>query len=75
MPLASINNPMKVKQIYEKIDLLFPDSNFYFYDANRADESAEQTEIRRFITYAYYSRRHHIIKGNLEPIHHFLEER
>jgi hypothetical protein len=32
-PLKSIKDPLKVKEIEAKINILFKESSFYFYDA------------------------------------------
>ena len=66
---------MKVNQIYKKIEVLFPETNFYFYDARQATETAEKREIRNFIMDCKNAQRYHISKGNLEPIHHYKAER
>ena len=46
-----MNNPMKEKQIRKKIEILFPDSNFYFYNDDKAAEQTENDEIELFLSY------------------------
>ena len=68
-------DPLKIKEIEAKIEVLFPISNFYFYDAKAKNSKLEEREIKRLIKDCMYAQKCYIEKGNLEPIHHQEGER
>jgi hypothetical protein len=45
-----MNDPLREKQIKEKIEILFSEENFYFYDANAEDIEEEENEVKRIIS-------------------------
>ena len=74
-PLQATKDPLFKKEIAEKIDALFQENNFYFYDANGEDKDLEESEIKRLISDCMSSNKCYIKEGNLEPIHHQEGER
>ena len=73
--MKSIKDPLKVKEIEAKINVLFPESSFYFYDATADNQYEEEREIKRLISDCMSSQACYIKQGNLEPIHHQEGER
>ena len=63
-------DPIKIKEIKEKIEIMLPEENFYFFNASMEDKDREESEIHRLIQDCIYSRRFYIKEGKLEPIHH-----
>ena len=45
-----MKDPLRAKQIEEKIEILFPEENFYFYDATAEDLEEEENEVKRIIS-------------------------
>ena len=77
-PLEKFPDPKRAVEIETKIDILFPDSNFYFYDASKRDQEKvrqEESEVCRLLNDSIASTRVFLKDGNLEPIHHRVEER
>ena len=63
-------DPVKMKEIADKIAYLFPDDNFYFYNMIGEKPEQEDEEIKKLIIKSMNSSKYYITKGNLEPIHH-----
>ena len=74
-PLKSTKDPLKVKEIEAKINVLFPEDSFYFYDATAENQIEEESEIKRLISDCMSAQKCYIKEGNLEPIHHQEGER
>ena len=62
-------------EIESKINLLFPDENFFFFNTLGEKPEEENKEIKRLINNSIKSNKYYISKGNLEPIHHQEKER
>ena len=80
--LNPIADPIRTREIEEKIDALFIYDRFYFYKANpnateddETNEKVEEEEIQRLIEDCITAKRCFIKEGNLETIHHLKTER
>ena len=74
-PLEPIYDPILKQELEDKIEVLFQQENFYFYNAKGNDEDQEDDEIKRLISDCLSSKKCFIEYGNLEPIHHQEGER
>ena len=74
-PLESQYDPAKMEELENKVNYLFPDENFYFFNTLGERPHEEDGEIRRLINNSIKSDKYYIKKGNLEPIHHQEKER
>ena len=68
-------DPLHKKEIEDKVEVLFEEKNFYFYNAKGQYQNHESDEIERLIIDCMNSDRCHITNGHLEPIHHQEDER
>ena len=59
-----------MEEIENKVEYLFPDENFYFFNTLGERPEEEDGEIKRLIENSIKSNKFYIEKGNLEPIHH-----
>ena len=79
--LNPVSDPIRRKEIEDKIDALFIFDRFYFYKANpnaieeESNQKAEEEEIQRLISDCFIATRCYIKKGNLETLHHMKTER
>ena len=80
--LNPIADPIRTKEIEEKIDALFIYDRFYFYKANsdtsegnENNEKVEEEEIQRLIQDCITTKKCFIKEGNLETLHHLKTER
>ena len=64
-----------MKEIEDKVNYLFPDFNFYFYNMVGDKPEEEDAEIKRLITNSINSCKYYITKGNLETVYHQEKER
>ena len=64
-----------MEEIANKINYLFPDENFYFFNTLGEKPDQEDEEIKRLINNSIKSNSYYVTKGNLEPIHHQEKER
>ena len=73
--MESQTDPLKLKEIEDKIKRIFPSGNFYFYNMLGEKPEEEDEEIKKLIINSMNSSKYYITKGNLEPIHHQEKER
>ena len=80
--LNPVSDPIRTKEIEEKIDALFTNDRFYFYKAksnstgdDENDQKAQEEEIHRLIQDCITTKKCFIEYGNLETIHHLKAER
>ena len=64
-----------MEEIKAKIDVLFKEQDFYFFDAKGDDKELELAEVKRLISDSLSAKKCYIKMGNLEPIHHQEGER
>ena len=64
-----------MQELESKVNYLFPDENFYFFNLLGERPNEEDEEIKRLINNSIKSNSYYITKGNLEPIHHQEKER
>ena len=62
-------DPIHAAEIEAKIEALFLEDNFYFYNA-KGDKVEEEKEIKRLISDCLSSKKCFVKQGQLEPIHH-----
>ena len=74
-PLKLVKDPLFVNEIREKIEVLFQEDSFYFYNTKGKDLIKEDDEIQRLISNCLLLQKCYIEEGNLEPIHHTAGER
>ena len=79
-PIKPQPNPQMEKLIETRIDLLFPNQNFYFYKIWRTGDldnrmDVEHDQLRKLINDNVQSDRFYIKSGLLEPVHLQEEER
>ena len=73
-PLQLQDNPQMNKLIETRVDLLFPEENFYFFkllkNANSEIQMVEErNQLRKLINDNIRADRYYIKKGLLEPVH------
>ena len=79
--LNPVADPIRRKEIEDKIDALFIFDRFYFYKANpnavedESNQKVEEEEIQRLISDCIQATRCYIKEGNLETLHHMKTER
>ena len=64
-----------MEEIQAKLDALFPENDFYFFDAKGANKEQEESEVKRLISDSVSAKKCYIKIGSLEPIHHQEGER
>ena len=64
-----------MEEIQAKLDALFPENDFYFFDAKGVNKEQEESEVKRLISDSLSAQKCFIQKGSLEPIHHQEGER